>query len=124
VGTSSLGQSFDPLGKNLAPSVWPMHLVQLLLPMANNQGVRYPDPLIQTIKSLLVEKYGGVTAFTRAPAEGVWAHDGKRDHDDVAMIEVMMATFDRRWWAEFKIHLEQKLAQKEILIRSFTIDVI
>jgi hypothetical protein len=49
-----------------------MHLVQILLPLFDNDGVSLPRQLFARVRDELTEKFGGLTAFTRSPAEGVW----------------------------------------------------
>jgi len=38
-------------------------LVQILLPLSDNAGRRYPDELLEHVKETLVGQFGGVTAF-------------------------------------------------------------
>lgn len=95
------------------------HLIQLLLPVADNQGRAFPDDVLENVKSTLVEKFGGVTAFSRAPAQGVWAGPHRTQHDDVVIVEVMAGTMDETWWGNFRAGLERKLGQQEIVVRAF-----
>lgn len=53
-----------------------MHVVQMLLPLYDNDGRPFPDTEMAAIREDLVAHFGGVTA-TRTPSEGVWAHGGK-----------------------------------------------
>ena len=47
-----------------------MHLIQLLLPVRDNEGVPFgTDPLAEVTRTLS-KRFGGITAYTRAPAEG------------------------------------------------------
>ena len=98
------------------------HLVQLLLPIANNEGRSFPKAILEKVKDTLVEKFGGVTAFERAPARGVWAPSStEKQHDELVTIEVMVDEVDERWWAEFRQALERDLSQQEIVVRAFPI---
>ena len=49
-----------------------MHLIQILLPLYDNQGNELPQMEFRRVSSELSHRFGGLTAFTRAPAEGVW----------------------------------------------------
>ena len=100
-----------------------MHLVTLLLPLRRNDGAPQPPGLIASVRRELVERFGGVTAFTRAPAEGEWAEDGGGTggpiaRDEVIAVEVLVDTLDRDWWGSFRERLEQDFAQDEVLIRA------
>ena len=50
------------------------------------------------IREELVARLGGVTAFSRIPAEGVWSDQGRKVRDEVILVEVMVETLDRAWW--------------------------
>ena len=89
-----------------------MYLVQILLPLVGRRETA------ERIKRQMTEKFGGVTAFTRAPAEGLWAQGGRREEDDIAVVEVMTETLDKDWWRAVKERLEADLQQQEIVIRA------
>ena len=60
-----------------------------------------------------------MTAYTRAPAQGLWAEDGKPpQRDDIVVYEVMAESLDRSWWKGFREALEKRFAQDELIIRS------
>ncbi len=101
------------------------HLVQLLLPVRDNNNRPIPDSAYEEIKRELVIRYGGVTAFTRAPAEGVWAaSSGARQEEDVVIVEVMTPDLDTAWWGRFRKQLEKALGQEEIVVRAFPIRIL
>ena len=79
-----------------------MYLVQILLPMFDNEGLAFePDDYVQ-LRSELADHFGGVTAYMRAPARGVWKDDmGETTRDDIVIFEVMTEDLDRVWWREF-----------------------
>lgn len=100
----------------------PCHLIQLLLPLTDNAGRPYPDAVLTEVKNALVARFGGVTAYTQAPADGVWAADaGRPRHDRIVIVEVMASVLDAQWWSDFGRRLERDLAQREIVIRAFAI---
>jgi hypothetical protein len=69
----------------------------------------------------LVARFGGVTAFSRAPAEGVWSDNGRKIRDEIILIEVMVEAIDVAWWRQFRAELEEKLRQQAIVVRTFSI---
>lgn len=97
----------------------PIHLVQLLLPVHDKHGQAFPPATYAPLRNELTERFGGLTAYTRAPAHGLWAdEDGPPRHDDVVVWEVMAESIDRAWWARFRAGLERRFAQDEIVIRA------
>jgi len=99
-----------------------MYLVELFLPVTDNDGRRFDDTLFATIREELTDRFGGVTVFSRAPAKGVTAEGGEPVHDDIIVMEVMADELDRGWWKNYRKQLEQKLKQDEILIRATQIE--
>jgi hypothetical protein len=95
------------------------YLVQILLPTGYNDGTPIADEAIEAVKDQLVSQFGGVTAFTRSPAKGVWAPQGGTEvHDDVVVVEVMTDALDESWWREFREQLERNLKQQSIVVRA------
>ena len=99
-----------------------MHLVEILLPLSDNDGTRFPEQKFAAVRAVLTERFGGATAFTRAPALGTFAEGGKVRHDDIVIFEVMTHTLDRDWWAAYRSMLEDEFAQDAIVIRATTVD--
>lgn len=95
-----------------------MYLVQLLLPLTDNQDVAFPAAPFHAVREELTRKFGGMTAFTRAPAEGLWKDSGEVAKDDIVVFEVMVQTLDRAWWSSYKQKLEKRFAQDEIILRA------
>ena len=46
------------------------YLIQILLPLYDNENLPLPSELHGGVKAALTEKFGGLTAHTRALAEG------------------------------------------------------
>jgi hypothetical protein len=94
-----------------------MHLIQLLLPLRDNNQQNFPAAYFDQVRHDLTQRFGGVTAFLRAPALGVWKEaDDDVNRDEVVMFEVMCAELDRAWWAGYREELEQRFRQDEVLI--------
>ncbi|HSQ05959.1 MAG TPA: hypothetical protein VLN59_18115 [Burkholderiales bacterium] len=96
-----------------------MYLVQLLLPLADNAGHRFAPSAYDRVRSELTQKFGGVTAFLRSPAEGSWVErHGAVSRDDVVIYEVMTEAVDREWWATYRVRLQQRFRQEELVVRA------
>jgi hypothetical protein len=95
-----------------------MHLIEILLPLYDNDGKPIPSELYARVREELVGLYGGLTAFSRSPAEGVWEEGGERSHDDIVIFEVMSNYLDRAWWRRFRERLESDFRQEEIVVRA------
>ena len=99
-----------------------MHLVQLLLPVFDNDGRSFPASHYAPVRAALTERFGGLTAYTRAPAEGLWREEGAPPaRDDIVVYEVMADDLDRVWWTAFRGTLERRFAQEELVIRAHEI---
>jgi len=94
------------------------HLIQILLPLADNAGVPFPADLLQGIQQDLSARFGGLTAYNRAPAKGEWHHAGAHQTDDIVVVEVMTDTLDTDWWRAFRARMERLLHQDKIVIRA------
>jgi hypothetical protein len=96
-----------------------MHLVQVLLPVYDNDGDPFGGDLFAAVRLALTEKFGGVTAYARAPAKGLWKdEDGQVARDDVVVYEVMVDELDTGWWGAYRERLRQQFAQEELVIRA------
>jgi hypothetical protein len=95
-----------------------MYLIELLLPLYDNHGRRFAESCHAEVRQTLIEKFGGMTAFARAPAEGAeQAHGGER-RDDLIVLEVMTETLDELWWKAYRKSLEATFRQDRIIGRA------
>ncbi|HZH53819.1 MAG TPA: hypothetical protein VEZ16_18285 [Microvirga sp.] len=101
-----------------------MHLVQLLLPLADNAGRRFDGTAYGRVRAELAERFGGITSFTRAPAEGVWKEGGHTARDDLVVFEVMARELDRGWWENYRAELERRFQQEAIVIRALKVEML
>jgi hypothetical protein len=96
-----------------------MHLIELFLPLSDNEGRAFGRDEFDRVRRELTGRFGGVTAFTRSPAEGAWREgDGGVTHDEVVVFEVMTDDLDRAWWAEYRDELTRRFRQEELLVRA------
>jgi hypothetical protein len=97
------------------------HVVEILLPTASNDGEPFGRERLDCVRDELVQLFGGVTLFSRSPAEGLWADGGSEEvlRDRVITVEVMTDQLDVDWWATYRTTLQERIAQEEILVRRY-----
>lgn len=101
-----------------------MFLVQILLPLYDNDGRALARDRYDAVFRTLTERFGGVTAFTRAPAEGAWKEPGGGpiNRDRVVVFEVMVERLDHDWWGAYRRQLEAEFRQEKIVIRAMAVE--
>lgn len=95
-----------------------MYLVQILLPLYDNEGRAFGKEMFDGVRDRLAERFGGVTAYRRSPAEGVWKQEGAVNRDNVVIYEVMAEELEREWWREYGASLAALFRQEEMMIRA------
>jgi hypothetical protein len=98
-----------------------MHLVQILLPLYDKAGKRFPQRFYDDLKVELSKKFGGLTAYTRSPAEGLWKRRSRTLREDIIVYEVMTRMRSASWWKQFRKQLESRFKQTEIIVRAQSI---
>lgn len=101
-----------------------MHLIQILLPLQDNSGRSFPADAYRQVRHELTERFGGLTAFTRAPAEGLWQEADRTSRDEIVVFEVMVEALDPGWWHGYRRQLEALFRQDVIVIRALAIRVL
>jgi hypothetical protein len=102
-----------------------MYLFEIFLPLTLNDGTKQPVERFARVREELVERFGGVTAFIRSPAKGVWQlEENERAEDEIVIYEVMSESVDQLWWQTYKREIEQRFQQQELLIRTSRVDLI
>ena len=96
-----------------------MFLVEFFLPVFDNDGVHFPKDEFDRVRRDLTERFGGVTAFMRSPAMGLWADEtGQVRRDDLVSFEIMTEALDRDWWRNYREQLGKRFRQQEIVMRA------
>lgn len=96
-----------------------MYLVQVLLPTRDNHGAAFPQATYDAVRGELTDRFGGVTAYLRSPAAGVWKDDdGDVTREDIVIVETMAEQLDREWWRDYRRGLERRFRQDEVVIRA------
>ena len=102
-----------------------MHLVQFLLPVATDSVDGPQVPAFAQVRRELTERFGGVTAYVRSPAVGLWRDDeGDVAHDDVVIVEVVVETLDEAWWAGYRAQLQERFRQDVIHMRALPMQLL
>lgn len=96
------------------------HLVQILLPVYDNAGQPFPPDHYNEVRKELTDMFGGLTAYSRAPAEGLWGSGHNTERNDIIVVEVMVDDLERSWWSDYRRTLEQVFRQDEIVVRGQT----
>jgi hypothetical protein len=102
-----------------------MYLIELFLLLYANNGEAFSKDAYLSIGKDMTKKFGGMTAFTRAPAKGFWQKSKEElVKDDIIIFEVMTKKLDKEWWSNYKILLEKTFSQDDIIIRVQQIELI
>jgi hypothetical protein len=94
------------------------HLIHILLPLYDNTGNRFHPKVYSKVRADLIERFGGLTAYSRAPAEGLWDSGSETKRDDIVVFEVMIEHFEPHWWRDYRAQLEGLFRQNEIIVRA------
>jgi hypothetical protein len=96
-----------------------MYLIQILLPLYDNRGRRLPKKLFDDTSRSLAKFHGGVTAYTRSPAVGLWNSGGsKLKTDEIIVYEVVTPDLKEKLWKSRRKKWEAAFRQESILIRA------
>jgi hypothetical protein len=101
-----------------------MHLIEIFLPLNDNSGRPFDTDKYAAIRQHLTERFGGLTAFTRSPAQGTTTEGGETVHDDIIVFEVMTEKLDVPWWRSYRLQLEQEFRQDAIMARASTVTLL
>ena len=102
-----------------------MHLIQIFLPLYDNDGNPFPEDDFDTVRRELVEHFGGITTYVRSPARGVWKEDESRTvRDDLITYEVMAEERDTGWWRGYREDLCHRFCQESLVIRAMHIQML
>jgi len=103
----------------------PIKKIEVFIPLYDKEGNRFSDHLYQSVSKQLIKDFGGITAYIRSPAVGIWENsDGIQIKDDHVIYEIMVSEIDHSYWKQFKKKLELQFAQKELIIRQSEIGLI
>lgn len=101
-----------------------MHLVEILLPMNDNEGRPFDSEKFSAVRERLTERFGGLTAFTRSPAQDTTRERDKTVHDEIIVFEVLTETLDQQWWMSYQRRLETDFQQDKIIVRASAVTLL
>ncbi|HEX9078169.1 MAG TPA: hypothetical protein VF795_01195 [Desulfuromonadaceae bacterium] len=102
-----------------------MHLVQILLPLYDNGGHPFPHREYIRVRDELTERFGGITAYIRSPAEGIWKETPSTTvRDDIVIYEVMTEQLDRHWWQGYRGDLALRFRQDLLIVRVSQVELL
>ena len=94
------------------------HLIQLVLPLCDNDQRPLPQDLHAKVKTELMWKFGGLTTYSRIPADGLWATPDGHLEDQTVAYEVLVWEFDEVWWSCYRHMLERRFPPEEVVVRA------
>lgn len=83
-----------------------MQLVQILLPVTDNDGRALPEAVLRRIRGT----GGAVWRLTSVPLRR--GFDGRRQKDEIVIVEVMTEALAKDWWRAFGKRLERELGRR------------
>jgi hypothetical protein len=69
-----------------------LFIVQILLPVFDNEGRAFDASHYTDVRTELADRFGGLTAYSRAPAEGIWGDEGEFKRDDIVVFGAVRAS--------------------------------
>lgn len=94
------------------------YLVQPLLPLDGKGGQPFGRGRYAAVSHTLTGRLGGLTAYTCAPAAGLWRDGEQTVRDAVVVYEVMVDDLDRGWWADDREQLRRGFQQDALAVRA------
>jgi hypothetical protein len=81
----------------------------------------FEQRLYAEVRNELVDRFGGITAYTRAPVHGLWQESEQIVRDDLIIYEIMVETLEEKWWSEYRVILENRFQQQSLVVRAHQI---
>lgn len=89
----------------------------IYLPLNYNDGRPIEPQKLHEIKEELAYRFGGLTVLPAGtPAEGLWEDQGQLIQDDIVIFRVVTTYEAGDYFKEYKLTLERRLEQEEVLI--------
>ncbi|QQN62192.1 hypothetical protein JIR23_21635 [Bradyrhizobium diazoefficiens] len=101
-----------------------MYLVEKLLPLSGNEGWPFDSEKFCRLRETLTERFGGLTAFTRSPAQGTTREGDKTVRDEIIVFEVLTEILDESWWISYRRRLETDFQQDKIIVRASAVTLL
>ena len=104
----------------LVPTPMLTNIGDVFLPAEFPDGSPVPASQLDLVRRELLEQFGGVTSFDRAPAQVRWQDAGQVKADAVIVMEVMTPKVDKAWWRAFRQRMERPSEIRNTLIEAST----
>ncbi|HBA88716.1 MAG TPA: hypothetical protein DCZ75_12270 [Geobacter sp.] len=102
-----------------------MHLIQILLPLYDNEGQPFTQEEFLKVRDQLSERFGGITTYMRSPARGLWKETKETTvQDDIVIYEVMTKELDRGWWKRYRQQLTASFRQALLIVRVSEVELL
>lgn len=102
-----------------------MFLVQILLPLYDNEGQPFTQDEFLKVRDALSERFGGITTYMRSPARGLWKETRETTvQDDIVIYEVMTDELDRVWWKRYRQQLAADFRQALLIVRASEMELL
>ncbi|MBA2709935.1 MAG: hypothetical protein H0U57_05020 [Tatlockia sp.] len=102
-----------------------MQLIEIFLPVFDNENKEFSKELFKQTYDELINEFGGLTAYTRAPMQGFWQkEDNKIRVDELIIYEIMDDHFSTDWWCNYRVSLEKRFTQERLIIRTYPIKLL
>lgn len=99
--------------------------IEIFVPIFDSRGNRFSETIYRRIKKKLTEDFGGVTAYTQMPADGIWKDKKDREiKDQIVIYEVMVSKIDKSYWKAYKQKLQELFEQQDLVIRQSDIGLL
>jgi hypothetical protein len=95
----------------------PMNVIEVFLPLDTGRGEPIPPEVVEGLVAGLTDRFGGATAYTREPAQGLWKRATTIERDRIIVVEIMVEEVDEAWWGDYRQRLEREFEQASVLIR-------
>jgi hypothetical protein len=96
-----------------------MYLIQILFPLYDNRGRRLPKKLFEQTSCSLAKSHGGVMAYPRSPAMGLWnSRRSGLKRDQIVVFEVVTPNLKPKLWKKRRKTWQAAFRQDSILIRA------
>ena len=99
-----------------------MVLIEILLPLRHNENGRSFKRELEIVRKEMTSSFGGVTAFSRAPALGETKAKRTIVRDDIIVFEVMVGRLNKVWWRKYRSTLERRFDQDEVIVRALRLE--
>jgi inorganic pyrophosphatase len=100
-------------------------LIQLFLPLKNEDGKSFPDKYFDNVKETLTQKFKGLSIYSKSPVNGRWENSKSNIEEDILLVyEIMTDRVDLSYWEKYKQLLQKQFKQDTIVIRCLDISLI